>query len=219
MVSFSICTSPTNVPISLVPPRFNNITHCCERGMHACKFATVFRQFRGCEPDALLPPLPSPQFRREILRCFDYRHKFLFFFLFPARRRFARTEPLSPAAKVARDVFPANFDDARNAADSISKARISNEDFYIGRQNGLFSRRHYISEYSRVSTGEWSIGEFGVAALLHLVDLRCRGAPVRGLDISCLEGPKNSISHRELSRVSNLHGIATRSRANRASRK
>lgn len=57
MVSFSICISPTNAPISLVPPRFNNITHCCEGGMHACKFATVFRQFRGCEPDALLPLL------------------------------------------------------------------------------------------------------------------------------------------------------------------
>lgn len=57
MVSFSICISPTNPPISLVPPRFNNITHCCERGMHACKFATVFRQFRGYEPDALLPLL------------------------------------------------------------------------------------------------------------------------------------------------------------------
>lgn len=57
MVSFSICISPTNAPISLVPPRFNNITHCCERGMHACKFATVFRQFRGYEPDALLPLL------------------------------------------------------------------------------------------------------------------------------------------------------------------
>lgn len=94
MVSFSICTSPTNVPISLVPPRFNNITHCCERGMHACKFATVFHQFRGCEPDALLPP-SLPQFRREILRCFDYRHKFLFFFSFPVRRRFARTAPFA----------------------------------------------------------------------------------------------------------------------------
>lgn len=54
-VSFFICISPTNASISLVPPRFNNITHCCERGMHACKFATVFRQFRGCEPDALFP--------------------------------------------------------------------------------------------------------------------------------------------------------------------
>lgn len=54
MVSFSIWILPTNASISLVPQRFNNITHCCKRGMHACKFATVFHQFRGYEPDALL---------------------------------------------------------------------------------------------------------------------------------------------------------------------
>lgn len=146
MVSFSICISPTNAPISLVPPRFNNITHCCERGMHACKFATVFRQFRGYAPDALLPLLCRKiATGYSAISIIDVNAPLFF----PVRRWFTRTrKKLSPANRK---------NNAQRFFERISTIRVEQRVPYWWNEN----RRRFLHRIIKHTSLIWYSSYFG----------------------------------------------------------